>query len=82
MTGTPAPRLLTAFPSARPVKPKTPFGGGLRRRWRDPKGRIYEWDYQHGAVEVYDAHGRHQGEYDAQTGERLKNAQLGRTIEV
>ncbi len=31
------------------------FSGGLRRRWRDPDGVIYEWDYQHGTVEVYDA---------------------------
>jgi Cytotoxic len=45
-----SPRRLPAFPEAIPVKPKTPVqgGGGLRPRWRDTKGRIYEWDKRHG----------------------------------
>jgi hypothetical protein len=56
------------------TNPKTPRrdGGGLRKRWRDRSGRIYEWDYQHGTVEVYDRRGEHVGEFDPYTAEQLK----------
>jgi hypothetical protein len=47
--------VLPAFPSARKVRGKTWFAGGLRRRWRTADGLILEWDYQHGTVEAYDA---------------------------
>jgi len=57
------------------------FAGGLRRRWRDPNGMIYEWDYRHGTVEVYDACGSHRGEFDLFTGERLRPPVPGRTVE-
>ena len=71
----PAPPTLAAFPDARRVRPKTPRpGGGLRQRWRDPRGRIYEWDYRHGRVELYDRRGRHLGEFDPMTGTRTKPA--------
>lgn len=33
-----------------------------RKRWKDDKGNIYEWDYQHGAVEKYNKNGTHLGE--------------------
>jgi len=33
-----------------------------------PDGRILEWDYQHGMVELYDARGGHIGEFDPMTG--------------
>lgn len=67
------PDALEAFPGARRARSKTPVpGGGLRRRWKDEDGMIYEWDYQHGTVEVYDRNGRHRGEYDPVTGRRLK----------
>jgi len=51
----PPPKELTAFPALKPVKPKTPVqgGGGLRKRWKDETGNIYEWDSQHGTVEKY-----------------------------
>ncbi|MEK8072401.1 colicin E3/pyocin S6 family cytotoxin [Rhodococcoides navarretei] len=39
-----------------------------RKRWVDDKGNIYEWDYQHGAVEKYSKSGKHLGEYDPNTG--------------
>ena len=54
--------------------PKTPRsdGGGLRKRWRDPSGRIYEWDYRHGTVEVYNRRGRHIGEFDPYSAEQLE----------
>ena len=60
----PPRRILPGFPEAEITSPKTPRhdGGGLRKRWRDRSGRIYEWDYQHGTVEVYDRRGRHIGE--------------------
>lgn len=76
-----APDVLTAFPDAVSVRPKsTVQGGGKKRdRWKDNKGRIYEWDFQHGAVEIYDKQGKHLGEFDAETGEQNKPAKPGRT---
>ncbi|WP_039058520.1 S-type pyocin domain-containing protein [Enterobacter sp. Bisph1] len=60
----------------RQAKKKTPKqgGGGLRERWVDAKGkRIYEWDSQHGELEVYRASdGEHLGSVDYKTGEQLK----------
>jgi hypothetical protein len=80
----PPPRRLPAFPDALPVKPKTPVqgGGGLRPRWRDAKGRIYEWDKRHGTVEVYDKTGkRHRGEFDPVSGKRLGPGDPRRKVE-
>ncbi|EJM14843.1 putative cytotoxic protein [Pseudomonas sp. GM18] len=76
-----APDLLPAFPDAEGVRPKsTVQGGGKKReRWKDRKGRIYEWDLQHGAVEIYDRQGKHLGEFNAYTGEQTKPAKPGRT---
>lgn len=71
-----APNILPAFPHAVRVRPK-----GGRHRWKDPYGLIYEWDSQHGAVEVYNARGRPLGEYDPETGARLKPADPTREIE-
>jgi hypothetical protein len=76
------PKSLPGFPAAARVKPKTPRpGGGLRKRWKDQGGRIYEWDYQHGTVEMYDSGGRHLGEFDPATGHRMKQADPSRRIE-
>jgi len=74
---------LAGFREAKPVKRKTPVegGGGLRKRWKDDNGKIYEWDSRHGAVEVYDSAGRHLGEYNPDTGEQLKAAIAGRAVE-
>lgn len=58
------PLTLPAFPDAIRIRRK-----GNRKRW-ESKNRIYEWDYQHGAVEVYDKLGNHLGEYDATKGEQ------------
>lgn len=79
----PAPRSLPAFPGAQPVRPKTPVkgGGGLRRRWKDQKGNIYEWDSENGRVEKYDKRGRHLGEFDPDTGEQTKPAEPTRRVE-
>ncbi|MCP1443805.1 hypothetical protein J3D54_002937 [Pseudomonas sp. GGS8] len=78
----PAPKGLTAFPDATPAKQKTRGKGrGTRMRWRTAEGRILEWDYQHGAVEMYDKRGRHLGEFDAETGNQNKPADPKRRIE-
>lgn len=68
----PPPKTLPAFPDAIRVKNK-----GKRRRWESKK-RIYEWDYQHGAVEVYNWARDHLGEFDAKTGEQTGEAIPGR----
>lgn len=68
---------------AKRTKPKTPFGKGgnkLRRRWIDPSGTIFEWDYLHGRVEVYDKRGKHLGEFD-QYGEQLEDSDSSRSVE-
>jgi len=77
------PSLLPAFPDAKTAPSKTFVrGGGIkRRRWKDPAGRIYEWDSQHGAVELYTKQGKHLGEYDPITGEQTKPADPTRRVE-
>ena len=76
------PDNLKGFPSAVWAKPKTPRkGGGLRRRWKDEDGNIYEWDYLHGHVERYDGRGNHQGGFDADSGERVSEAVSTRHVE-
>jgi hypothetical protein len=53
----------------------------MRARWKDEERRIYEWDYQHGRVEIYDPKGRHLGEFDPSTGARLKTPDRSRRIQ-
>jgi hypothetical protein len=79
----PPPRSLPAFPDAAPAARKTPVqgGGGLRKRWKDPDGLIYEWDSQHGTVEKYTKKGRHMGEFDAETGTQTKPADPARSVD-
>ncbi|WP_406297128.1 colicin E3/pyocin S6 family cytotoxin [Streptomyces sp. NBC_00624] len=79
----PPPKSLESFPNAKVAPRKTPVqgGGGLRKRWKDPKGNIYEWDSQHGAVEKYNKNGKHLGEYDSVTGEQTKPADGTRKVE-
>lgn len=52
-----------------------------RRRWKDASGQIYEWDYQHGELEVYTSKGRHTGVLDPY-GQLIKPAERGRKIDV
>jgi hypothetical protein len=62
----PPPKTLPGFPKAAGVRPKTSvdsIGNKKRKRWAEPDGTIYEWDYLHGTVEKYDKQGRHQGEF-------------------
>ena len=79
----PPPRDLPGIPGTIHARPKTPVqgGGGLRRRWKDGDGNIYEWDYQHGEVEKYNPRGRHMGAYDPNTGEQTKPADPNREVE-
>jgi len=49
-----------------------------RVRWRAPNGDIWEWDKQHGDVEVYDRNGRHRGSFNPNTNKQ-KPAVPGRT---
>lgn len=70
------PKTLPAFPDAKEVKLKG------RKRWVDSKGRIYEWDYQHGEVEVYDKTGKkHLGSFDPKTGKKIKEGKPERKTE-
>jgi RHS repeat-associated protein len=77
----PPPRGLDAFPDARRVPPKTGFPGGLRARWKDSDGKIYEWDYQHGRVERYDRRGRHEGDFDPESGKATGPPDSTRRVE-
>ena len=56
--------------------------GGLGPRWKDVRGRIYEWDSRHGTVEVYDRAGRaHRGEFDSDTGRQVGPTVPARRVE-
>jgi hypothetical protein len=79
----PAPKELPAFPNAQRVPPKTSVqgGGGMRKRWKDGEGNIYEWDSQHGAVEKYNSRGVHLGEFDPNTGAQTKPADKTRKVD-
>lgn len=80
----PTPKgVLPAFPDLVRGRSKTPVqgGGGLRPRWNDRKGNIYEWDRQHGALEKYNPRGKHLGEFNHITGEQTKKADKTREVE-
>jgi RHS repeat-associated protein len=73
----PAPKTLPGFPDAS-KRQYNPESG--RQRWKLPDGSILEWDKQHGEVEKYDKNGKkHQGSYDPETGEQIKDPVPGRT---
>ncbi|MCB1827366.1 MAG: hypothetical protein KDH94_02990 [Coxiellaceae bacterium] len=76
------PSKLEAFPDAKRVDGKTPKqgGNGIRPRWKDSAGYIYEWDSRHGTVEKYTKQGKHIGEFCPNTGKQLKPADPGRNI--
>jgi hypothetical protein len=57
------------------------FGGEKRWRSRDGK-RLYTWDALHGEIEVFNARGQHLGAIHPLTGELIKEAVRGRTIDV
>lgn len=60
------PDKLPAYPDAE-ITPRR----GQRKRWKDSKGKIYEWDYKKGEVEIYDKSGKnHEGGFDPNTGKQ------------
>ena len=80
----PAPDELEAFPDTRRTKPKTDVqgGGGKRKRWKDEKGNIYEWDSKKGTVEKYNKTGKkHQGEFDPKSGKQVGKPVKTRRVE-
>ncbi len=79
----PAPKTPAAFPGLKRAKPKTSVqgGGGLRKRWKDVDGNIWEWDSQHGELEKYSPRGKHLGSFDPDTGEQRNLADDSRTVE-
>lgn len=79
----PPPNKIGGISGLNPAKRKTPLqgGGGLRKRWKDRKGNIYEWDSQHGALEKYNKQGKHLGEFNPETGTQTKAASKTRRVE-
>lgn len=79
----PAPSSIPGVPGLRRARPKTSVkgGGGLRKRWTDRDGNIYEWDSQHGALEKYDRRGKHLREYNPETGQQNKPGDPSRSVE-
>ncbi|PAU64874.1 colicin E3 [Pseudomonas sp. PIC25] len=77
------PKTFPAFPGLTKAKPKTSVQGGgkLRNRWKDQAGNIFEWDSQHGALEMYNKRGIHLGEFNPETGEQTKPADGARRVE-
>lgn len=63
---TPPKDINDIFPNAKNVGSKN-----QRKRWIDEKNRnIYEWDYQHGDIEIYNKRGIHQGSINHKTKKR------------
>lgn len=75
--------VLPAFPDLVRGRSKTAVqgGGGLRPRWVDRAGNIYEWDRQHGTLEKYNKRGKHLGEFNHITGQQTKSADKTRRVE-
>jgi hypothetical protein len=54
-----------------------------QRRWRSDGGkRLYTWDALHEEIEVFNGRGKHLGTMNPITGEMVKPAVPGRTIDV
>jgi hypothetical protein len=61
------------------LTPLRQFNG--RKRWRDDESkRIFEYDSQHGELEVYNKRGRHLGVADVESGQLIKPAIKDRRI--
>jgi hypothetical protein len=69
----PPQKILPGFPNAKYIG----YRGG-RATWQDGKYTL-QWDYQHGAVEMYSKSKTHLGEYDPDTGVQTKGPVQGRT---
>ena len=74
---TPPKDIKDVFPNAENSSNKN-----QRKRWVDSaNGDIYEWDYQHGDIEIYDKRGKHKGSINPKTKEK-KPAVKGRKTNV
>ena len=72
----PAPKKVPGHPEAGKGTYNQKSG---RMRWKMPNGDIWEWDKQHGEVEVYDKTGKqHKGSFNPRTG-KVKDPIPGRT---
>lgn len=70
------PEKLVGFPEAVRIKSK-----GTRPRYKN--GNEYlEYDSMHDTVEVYNKNGKHIGEFDHITGNKISNAINGRKIDL
>ncbi len=56
-------------------------GAGMRQRWKDDDGTIFEWDHQHGHVEMYDKGGHHLGGFHTESGKQVSVAVGTRHVE-
>jgi hypothetical protein len=56
--------------------------GGRKVTGKGKKRRYHEWDNTHNDIEVYDSRGRHLGSMDPTTGDMIKPAVKGRTIDL
>jgi hypothetical protein len=73
----PGDNVLRGFPLAKRTRGKTRFPGGIGRRWHFPDGKFCDWNYERGAVEMYDRRGRHRGEFDPDAGAQIGPAVPG-----
>jgi hypothetical protein len=56
---------------------------GNQRIWvSKDRNNYYTWDSLHGEIEGFNKRGRHLGAFHAETGEQIKEAVRGRTIDV
>lgn len=54
-----------------------------KKTWVSYEARqLYQWDSQHGEIEVYNSRGKHLGSKDALSGLTIKDAVKGRSINV
>lgn len=64
---------------AKPKQPVPGVPGKLRMRWKSSSNEIWEWDYQHGEFEVFDASGKnHLGAWNM-LNRNIKGGEAGRT---
>ncbi|MGF7089305.1 hypothetical protein JOD24_003188 [Kroppenstedtia sanguinis] len=58
------------------------INGNKRKTWEDKDGYWYQWDSQHGALEVWDPKQKnHLKEIDPVTGKKTKNGEKGRKFD-
>lgn len=56
--------------------------GGQQIWANKERTRYFTWDYLHGEIEGFNKRGKHLGAFDARSGELIKPAIQGRTLDV